>query len=285
MAPEVRVSGFTIVRGARECDYPILESLRSLLPLVEEIVVVVHREDGETREMLGALRGAPLVVVEDDWDAGPRGRGLALARLTNAALQRCRHRWAFYLQADEAVHEDDHDAIRAALARWDSRPSVDALGFRFLHFEGSYGRVNPLRYRRQCRLVRNDGRLQSVRDAAGFGRCDGARLSFRSSGARIFHYGWARSPEALKAKTLALARLYHDDLEVARRLGALRGEDLARPDLAFRWSGTHPAVMSDRIRQASWDPDRYRTAPWGTPLLNPDFYAAWLRKWRVLSRW
>ena len=285
MVPDVRVSGFSIVRGATECDYPIVESMRSLLPLVEEMVVVVHRGDDGTRQALSALHDSRLVLVEADWDAGVQRRGLVLSRLTNLALARCRCAWAFYLQADEVVHEDDHGAIRAALARWNGRPRVDALSFRYLHFEGSYGRVNPLRYRRQCRLVRNDGRLQSVRDAAGFGRRDGRRMATRSSGARIFHYGWALAPEALKAKTIALARLYHDDVEVVRRVGAMRAEDLARPDLAFRWTGRHPMVMAERIGRQGREVGRYRGAPLGTPLLNPGFYAAWLRKWRVLPRW
>ena len=279
------MSGFSIVRGARECDYPVVESVRSLLPLVEEMIILVHRGDDPTRETLSALHDPRLLLVEADWDAGVRRRGLVLSRLTNLALARCRCAWAFYLQADEVVHEDDHDAIRAALARWNGRPRVDALTFRYLHFEGSFGRVNPVRYRRQCRLVRNDGRLESVRDAAGFGRRDGGRLATRSSGARIFHYGWALAPEALKAKALALARLYHDDAEVVRRVGAMRAEDLARPDLAFRWTGRHPAVMAERIGRQRWDVLRYRSAPLGTPLLNPGFYAAWLRKWGVLPRW
>ncbi len=285
MAPEPCVSGFSLVRGAVECDYPATESMRSVLPLVEEMIVVVHRGDEGTREMLAGLDDPRLVLVEADWDAGPRRQGLVLSQLANLALARCRHPWAFYLQADEVVHEDDHAAIREALARWDLRAEVDALRFRYLHFEGSYGRVNPLRYRRQCRLVRNDGRLRVVRDAAGFAREDGRRMVTRSSGARIFHYGWANAPEALKTKALALARLYHDDGEVARRVGAMRAEDLARPDFAFRWAGRHPAVMAERIRCRRWDLGRYRRAPLGTPLLNPGFYAAWLRKWRVLPRW
>jgi len=285
LAPEVRVSGFSIVRGAGECDYPIAESVRSLLPLVQEMVVVVHRGDDGTRQALSAVRDSRLALVEADWDAGERRRGLTLSRLTNLALAHCHCAWAFYLQADEVVHEDDHNAIRAALVRWNGRPRVDALSFRYLHFEGSYRRVNPLRYRRQCRLVRNDGRLESVRDAAGFGRRDGRRMVTRSSGARIFHYGWALAPEALKAKAIALARLYHDDMEVARRVGAMRAEDLARPDLAFPWAGRHPIVMAERIQRQGSDVGGDRGAALGTPLLNPGFYAAWLRKWRVLPRW
>ncbi len=284
MGPEPRVSGFSIVRGARALDYPVLESLRSLLPLVEELVVVAHGDDGETVELLGGLGDARLTVVPVDWDEGPRGGGRALAWLTNIALARCRHPWALYLQADEVIHEEDYGRIRRALARYDGARGVDALSFRFLHFEGSYGYVNPLRYRRQCRLVRNDGRLESVRDAAGFGRPDGRPLRTRSSGARIFHDGWARRPEALRAKTAALARLYHDEAWVSRRLGGVPGERLGAAELAFRWRGTHPAVMASRI--ARGDLGRVeRRRLLDTPLLRPRFYAMWLRKWGVLPRW
>lgn len=284
MARDLPVSGFSIVRAARELDYPVVESLRSMLPLVEEIVVVVHHGDEETREMLGGLDDPRLVMVETDWDEGPRGGGRTLARQTNLALARCRHPWALYLQADEVIHEEDYGLIRGALERYDGAREVDALSFRFLHFEGSYGYVNPLRYRRQCRLVRNDGRLESVRDAAGFGRTDGRHLRTRRSGARIFHYGWARRPDALKAKTLALARFYHDESSVTRRWSALPAERLGSAELAFRWTGRHPAVMATRIVRGDLGQIR-PSRPLETPFLKPRFYAMWLRKWGILPRW
>lgn len=284
MAREPRVSGFSIVRGARELDYPVIESLRSLLPLTEEIVVMAQRGDEATLDVLGSLGDERVRVVPVDWDEGPRGGGRTLAWLTNLAFMRCRHPWALYLQADEVIHEADYQGIRAALERYDGAPAVDALSFRFLHFEGSYGYVNPLRYRRQCRLVRNDGRLASVRDAAGFGRLDGRPLRTRSSGARIFHYGWARKPDALKAKTLALARFYHDDASVARRWGGLPAGRFGSAELAFRWTGSHPAVMAPRIARGDLG-HVARRGPLETPLLRRRFYAMWLRKWGVLRRW
>jgi glycosyltransferase involved in cell wall biosynthesis len=284
LALESGVSGFTILRSVAGFDYPIGESLRSLLPLVDEIVVVTHRGDTAAREAIHALGDARLDVVETDWNEGPSVRGLALARQTNIALERCRGRWALYLQADEVLHEGDYDLVRAALARYDAAYEVDALSFRFLHFEGSYDFVNPLRYRRQCRLVRNDGRLESVVDAAGFGRRDGRRLRTRRSGARIFHYGWTAAPAALKAKTLALARLYHDEAYVARRWAGVPPEDIGSVDLAFRWTGGHPEVMRERMAHQNWQVERQRRPPLDTPLLNPRFYAAWLRKWRLLPR-
>jgi glycosyltransferase involved in cell wall biosynthesis len=280
--PSGPVSGFSIVRNAVRFDYPVLESLRSLLPLVDELVVAVGRSDDGTLEAVRSLDDPRLVVIETVWDDSRRQGGRVLAEQTNLALSRCNHPWAFYLQADEVVHEDDYERIRAALARHGTSPDADALSFRFIHFEGTYAYVNPLRYRRQCRLVRNDGRLESVGDAAGFGRRDGRPVRRHSSGARIFHYGWARAPGALREKTLAFEKLWHDDAWIAARLGDVPAEALGDVDLAFRWRGRHPAAMRERVGAMSWAVPAGRRPPLDTPLLNPRFYAAWLRKWRLL---
>jgi hypothetical protein len=37
----MRVSGFTFVRNAVRLDYPVVESIRSILPVVDEMVVNV----------------------------------------------------------------------------------------------------------------------------------------------------------------------------------------------------------------------------------------------------
>ncbi|MDO8666988.1 MAG: hypothetical protein Q7J79_10280 [Gemmatimonadales bacterium] len=278
------LSGFSIVRSAVRYGYPVLQSLRSLLPLVEELVVAVGKSEDETLDVVRSLDDPRLIVVETEWDETIRTGGRVLAQQTNLALARCRHPWAFYLQADEVVHEDDHATIRAALERRAADARVDALSFRFLHFEGTYAYVNPLRYRRQCRLVRNDGTARSVGDAAGFGRTDGARLRTKRSGARIFHYGWARAPTVLREKTLAFQRLYHDDATVEAMWGSVPADYVSDVDLAFEFRGTHPAVMAELIGQADWRIPADRRPPFGSPLLNPGFYAEWLRKWRIIPR-
>lgn len=279
-----RVSGFSIVRDAIQYGYPVEESLRSLAPLVDELVVAVGKGDDGTLELVRSLDLPGLRIIETVWDEALRVGGQVLAQQTNLALAECRHPWAFYLQADEVVHEEDHARIRAALERWGADRSVDALRFRFLHFEGTYAYVNWVRYWKQCRLVRNDGRIRSVGDAAGFGRADGRPLRIRHTGAKIYHYGWARAPEVLKRKTLAFQKLYHDDAWVAARYGEVPPEYLSDVDIAFRFRGTHPAVMAARIGGATWEIPADRRPPLDTPLLNPRFYAAWLRKWRILPR-
>ena len=278
------VSGFSIVRNAVRYGYPVAESLRSLAPLVEEVVVAVGRSEDGTLELVRSLDLPNLRIIETVWDEALRVGGKVLAQQTNVALEACRHPWAFYLQADEVLHEDDYPRFRAALARWDGDLTVDALRSRFLHFEGTYAYVNYVRYRKQCRVVRNNGQLQSVGDAAGFGRKDGAPLRVRRTPTKIYHYGWARAPEVLKQKTLAFQKLYHDDAWVAERYAQVPAEYLSDVDIAFRFRGTHPAAMAERIGGMAWTIPADRRPPLDTPLLNPRFYAAWLRKWRILPR-
>ena len=154
----VPVSGFSFVRNAVKYGYPVAAALRSVAPLVDELVVAVGDSDDGTLELVRGLGIPQLRIIETVWDESLRQGGLILSQQTNVALAACRHPWALYIQADEVVHEDDHGRIRAALARWHGDPSVDALRFRFLHFEGTYAYVNYVRYRKQCRLVRNNGR-------------------------------------------------------------------------------------------------------------------------------
>jgi hypothetical protein len=278
------LSGFSFVRNAIQFGYPVAESLLSLAPLVDELVIAVGRSQDDTLALVRSLDIPQLRIIETVWDDTLRVGGQVLAQQTNLALSHCRHPWAFYLQADEVVHEDDYPRIRRALARWADEPAVDALRFRFVHFEGTYAYVNPVRYRTQCRVIRNNGTIESVGDAAGFGRKDRSRLRARRSGAAIYHYGWARAPEIMRRKTLAFDRLWADDAAVEERWQGVPAEEFSQVDIAFRFRGTHPAAMRERVGALSWTVPRGRRPPLDSPLLNPRFYAAWLRKWRLLPR-
>ncbi len=280
----IGVSGFTIVRDAVRLGYPVAASLRSLAPLVDETVVAVGASDDGTLELVQSLDLPGLRIVETEWDESLRVGGKVLAQQTNLALAACRHPWAFYLQADEVVHEADYPRLRAALGRWGTDDTVDALEFRFLHFEGTPAYVNRLRYRKQCRLVRTDGRLQSVRDAAGFGRSDRRRLRSRRTGATIYHYGCARPPEILRRKARVFASLYTEDAYVVARARNLPPERLRDTRIAFRFRGTHPAVMAEWIAGVTWELSPEERPPLDTPWLDWRLYAAWLRKQRILPR-
>jgi hypothetical protein len=245
------VSGFTVIRNARRLGYPVLESIRSILPVVDEFVVGVGQSDDDTRAMVASLDDPKLRLFDSHWDMSqPRG-GRILAEKTNEALERCRGEWCFYLQADEVVHERDLAAIRAACERWRDDPRVEGLLFRYLHFYGGYDVISTARsaYRHEVRIVRRSANPRSVGDAQSF-LADGERkLWVRPLDATIFHYGWVQPPSGIRRKQANQARLYERPGLAAppKQAGARQIYGLRR----FR--GSHPAVMRERVAAQDWD--------------------------------
>ncbi|HEX8909097.1 MAG TPA: glycosyltransferase [Anaeromyxobacteraceae bacterium] len=251
----MRVSGFTFVRDAVRLGYPILPAVRSILPLVDELVVNVGASPDGTLDLVRSLDDPRLVVLESRWDEGQLERGQVLAHQTDLALGRCTGDVCLYVQADEALHEDDHPAVREALRRLHAEPGLEGLVFDYVHFYGSFHTVGVSRrwYRREIRAVKNRAGVRSWRDAQGFrvGPGEGARkLRVAPAGGRMFHYGWVRPPEAQKVKLAEFERLYHGDAARERRLAAGFRYDVGEKVRPFR--GTHPAPMRDWIAREDW---------------------------------
>lgn len=253
----MKVSGFTFIRNGVKFDYPFEESLRSLLPLVDELVVNVGVGEDATLARVKALaaREPKIRIFESVWDEQLRKDGAILAQQTNLAMAECRGEWGIYLQADEVLHEEDYPKIRAALERAHRRHDVDGVLFDYVHFYGDFFVVNrnPSAYRHEVRAVRLRSNLVSWKDAQGFRRRAGD--SFEKprvirSGARIFHYGWVRPPEVMKEKTVAMDKLYHAD-------GGGTGDNYRYKRIygLERFVDSHPAVMAKRVEEKRWKVD------------------------------
>jgi len=102
----MKVSGFTFVRNGVKYDYPFLESMRSLLPLCDEIVIGVGRSEDDTLAQIQSLHSSKIKILETIWDESNRENGSILSQQTNLALDQTNGDWAIYLQADEILHED-----------------------------------------------------------------------------------------------------------------------------------------------------------------------------------
>jgi hypothetical protein len=256
----MKISGFTIARNAVKFGYPLAESLRSLLPLVDELVVAVGDCEDGTWELVDSLADPKVKAFRTVWDPGALRGGEVLSQQSNLALRRCQGDWAVYLQADEVLHEEDMDLCRRSMRRH-LEARTEGLSFRYLHFYGSYATIqdNPRKwYRRAVRAVKTGLGIESVGDAFGFRRRMGdSLLSLRKadSGARVFHYGWVRPPEVMLEKQKNLDRLYHDEAWIARRYSQEEGRvgDFYRDrgHLKF-FRGSHPSAMAQRVRSQDW---------------------------------
>lgn len=261
-------SGFTIIRNGDSLGYPYLESLRSLAPLVDELVVAVGEGADTTRASLEALRPelpCELRLLDSPWDPQNLKGGDELARQTNVALAACRHEVCFYLQADEVLHEAEYPQMRADLERFANDAQVDALAFPWRHFYGRYDCIVESKnwYRREIRVIKKSSGLQSYGDAQGFRIPTGDgrwRKACAALGrAHILHYGWVRPPQVMAAKTEALDRLWHGS---ARDGLALATTIYVRQYGMKKYTGKHPKVMQDRVENfGDFDPFRHQAPP------------------------
>ena len=276
----MKVSGFTFCRNVVKYDYPVVESIRSILPIVDELIVNVGRCEDGTLELIRSIGDPKIRIIESVWDESLKKGGLIYSQQTNIALAQCTGDWAVYVQGDEVIHEQDLPAlVRAMQANLDNR-SVRGLLFRYLHFMGDYWSLNPWFYHRAVRVVRNNGEIESCGDAVGFHLKStsqylqsGPREWLADSGARMFHYGWVKEPKTMLAKKREQVTVYTDRLSPADER-QIASEDwvFEEYDILKNFTGAHPAVMRERVsRFPKLKPDRNR---W----LEPAFYRAVAKK-------
>jgi hypothetical protein len=249
----VKVSGFTIVRNAIKLDFPVEASIRSILPLCDEVVVNVGRSEDETLDLVRSISDPKIRIIETEWDMTRRNSVLGLE--THRAMRACTYPWGVYIQADEVLHEQGAAVLAAAIQRYQSEPAVEGLLVRYVHFYGGFDTVATHRrwYRREVRAVRLAPELdiRPYQGAQGFRvGPDHRKIRARLTSAEMFHYGWARPGQALREKR-----------DLGRTMYPWRNADESRPLLAWmpgirKFSGSHPAVARQWIEARRHDPER-----------------------------
>jgi glycosyltransferase involved in cell wall biosynthesis len=254
------VSGFTFVRNAIKFDYPIVEAITSILPVCDEVIVAVGNSDDDTLGLIKSIDSNKIKIIETVWDDSLREGGKVLAVETNKALAAVSPDadWCFYIQGDEVVHEQYLPAIRQAMQDNLDDSKVEGLLFKYQHFYGSYQYVADSQkwYRQEIRIIRNQKKITSYRDAQGFRTIDDKKLNVKWIEAYMYHYGWVKSPEIQKEKMKSSINFWATDEEAASvKKHYDESFDYAGIDSLMTFTGTHPAVMQARLERVNWQFD------------------------------
>lgn len=250
----MKISGFTFIRNGNKLDYPYLEAIKSILPICDEVIVVVGDCEDGTRESIVALDEPKIRIIDTVWDETMREGGKILAYQTNIAMDHITGDWGFYIQGDEVIHEKYLSTVRAEMQRHLNNPEVEGLLFGYQHFYGSYQYVGDSHkwYRREIRVIRNNKQIRSYLDAQGF-RKDGEKLKVKLIEAEIYHYGWVRDPRAQQLKNKTFNRYWHNDEWIDQNITDANQYDYNLLESLKPFSGTQPAVMEERIKRMQWD--------------------------------
>lgn len=294
------ICGFSFGKDLVRLNYPVAESLRSVLPICDRFVYVVGKSDDGTRELIASVD--PKIEITDSEWTDVKIDGAVLSIEANKAMDLAEatgYDWGFYIQADEVVHEDDLEKIRTACEHWRDHAQVKALLFKYLHFVLDYRTTDPWMYHKASRIVRLDGSCRIVGDACGpairnyvgdVGNRDGyldknflgthvrwadqPKSGIFGNPARIFHYGWVKTRQQLDEKLAMVEELWWGTLsneEKQQRMQNKFGRFIERYPFLKNYHGSHPSVMADRI--AMHPTYRHSRNRW----IQPSFYAEILR--------
>lgn len=239
----MKVSGFTFLRNGQMLGYPFVESIKSILPIVDEFVIALGPCEDETEAMINAIGDPKIRILHTQWNEVMRDRGYVYGQQKMIAQFNCTGDWAFYLEADEVIHEKDLDKIVSAMERYRTDDRVEALLFDYIHF---YGNANsyldsPGWYRRAPRIIKNslrsyapDGLFWLVLERNKRGRYPYAALT----GATMYHYGWVRSEEQMNLKSEKVQKYWNKKPEPI---------DYSQidPIIIKEFKGSHPKVVQN----------------------------------------
>ena len=245
----MKVTGFSFVKNALLYEYPVVESIRSILPLCDEFVIAVGKSDDGTLQLIEQMTEEKIRIVETVWNEELK-KGHVLAEETDKAFKHISEDtdWAFYIQADEVLHEDYLEVVRKNMLAYKDNDLVDGLLFNYRHFYGSFDYVGTSSdwYPHEIRVVKKKKDIYSYIDAQGFRKGDDEKLCVVPVEAFIHHYGWVRSPEKMLKKILRFGKIYHgettSDTPSTAHFDYERHVNEIRP-----FEGSHPKVMQEHI--------------------------------------
>ncbi len=253
----MKVTGFTFIRNAIKLDYPIVEAITSILPICTDFVVAVGNSEDSTLGLIKSINPSKIRIIETTWDDNLRENGAVLALETNKAFQAIdpNSDWAFYIQGDEVIHEKYIQTIERAMSFYQNRTEIDGLLFDYLHFYGSYDYVGASTkwYSEEIRIIKNNKRIYSFKDAQGFRKNDNEKLNVAKIPAFIYHYGWVKEPKAMQQKQESFHRLWHDDDWMEANI--LKSDIFEYEEHVSQlkiFDETHPNVMLNRIQRKNW---------------------------------
>ena len=263
----MKVSAFTYVRNGLQLDYPFVESIQSILPVVDEFIVVIGNSVDGTRKAIEALNNSRIKIIDTVWDDTIRSGGRIFALQANIGLDNVSKDadWIFHLQADEVIHEKDLPVIKDAMQQFLNQSKVEGLLFDFINFFGDYEHYAPSRryHQKEIRIIRNNPHFRSYKDSQGFRSFinpeniwqeKGSKLSVKKINAAVYHYSYVKDPKVQLKKHLVFGNRWQENDEWMKEYleQNKNGFDYAKIDFLYAFKGTHPAVMQTKIKKQDW---------------------------------
>ena len=125
----MKISAFTFIRNGQILGYPFIESINSVLSIVDEFVINVGESEDETLSLIMSINNPKIRIIKSQWNESMKDRGYVYGQQKMIAQFNCSGDWAFYIEGDEIYHENDLKTIKQSMKDYLHNPKVEALAF------------------------------------------------------------------------------------------------------------------------------------------------------------
>lgn len=239
----MKVSAFTFIKNGQILGYPFVQSIQSVLPIVDEFIVNVGASEDDTLELVKSIADSKIKIIQSNWSEKMTDRGYVYGQQKMIAQFNCSGDWLFYVEGDEVYHEDDLEKISKSMELYFNNPKVEALVLDFFHFYGNENSYldSPGWYRSEARIIKAsvrsyapDGLFWLVLDENKKGRYPRAK----KINAHCYHYGWVRTERQMNLKSQKVQKYW------GKRYESI---DYSQIDQSIinAFKGTHPQIMEN----------------------------------------
>jgi len=252
----MKISGFTFIRNGTILGYPFIESINSILPICDEFIIAVGPSEDDTLTLLKKIKSKKIKIIQTQWNENMKDRGFVYAQQKMIAQFNCSGDWAFYLEGDEVIHQDDLKTIKKVMKTSLNNSNIESLVFDYYHFFGSKDWIatSPAWYRNEARIIRNNLRAWSP-DALYFVNMDknkkGRYPNAILVGVPIYHYGHIRSVASMNDKLKRVGKYWKT--KIPNFISYKIDPQAVKPFL-----GQHPFIMNKWLKEKA------------EPFFNPD---------------
>ena len=252
----MKVSAFTFIKNGQILGYPFVQSIMSILSIVDEFVINVGYSEDNTLSIIESIESPKIRIIQSNWNESMTDRGYVYGQQKMIAQFNCIGDWAFYIEGDEIYHEEDLKKITESMQTYLKNDNVEALVFDFYHFYGNSISVldSPGWYRSEARIIKNtvrsyapDGLFWLILESNKKGRYPKSK----HTGVTCYHYGWVRSEDQMNLKSRKVQKYWGNQYE---RINYSQMDG----SIIKKFEGTHPKIIRDWIND---DGDIYKVDP------------------------
>jgi len=211
-----KISVVCIIKNAFKNGYCFWESLQSVLPFANELIISEGYSEDNTLVYMEKFvnkykKKLPITLFRDKWDEESY-HGEVIANISMNAINKAKGDWIYYLQADEVIHENSINHIKHIA----TLPQFNSVSFPFYHFIRSW-EPSKEGYTEAIRMIRRGKNITLMGDAWNF---QGEIAPICPAGhdpKPIYHFAWSFSQQN-DLKDIEHAKIYKNIPEYQEKM-------------------------------------------------------------------